>query len=246
GAEHTTTCVLHWGVGGSDSAHQEAMRLCVLVAPFLALLGMSAAFVSSPAGMGRHHGGSRSRGGRGGGGGNCLSASAAEPQLKKGPEARKLNPLETIIKVYTEASRRTDARPDRQYPFFTGLPLKPYFDRKTLRTEEVPGVMWAFEQPQEFFNVSVNIRMTAVKLEEGGLWIHAPVAPTEECIRLVEELGEEVRYIVLPTTAFEHKVYVKPFSDRFPRAKVYVCPGQWSWPVNLPPRFRVDGTLCEG
>lgn len=49
--------------------------------------------------------------------------------------------------------------------------------------------------------MSVNIRMTAVKLEEGGLWIHAPIAPTEECVRLVQELGEEVRYIVLPTTA---------------------------------------------
>lgn len=43
--------------------------------------------------------------------------------------------------------------------------------------------------------------MTAVKLDEGGLWVHAPVAPTEECVRLVEELEEEVRYIVLPTTA---------------------------------------------
>lgn len=28
------------------------------------------------------------------------------------------------------------------------------------------------DQPQEFFNVSVNIRMTAVKLEGGGLWVH--------------------------------------------------------------------------
>ncbi|CAN0413269.1 unnamed protein product, partial [Hapterophycus canaliculatus] len=37
-----------------------------------------------------------------------------------------------------------------------------------------------------------------------------------------------------------------PFSDRFPRAEVYSCPGQWSWPVNLPPSFRVDGILCEG
>ena len=27
------------------------------------------------------------------------------------------------------------------------------------------------KQPQEFFNVSVNIRMTAVKLEGGGLWV---------------------------------------------------------------------------
>lgn len=33
------------------------------------------------------------------------------------------------------------------------------------------------------------------------LQVHAPVAPTQECVRLVEELGEEVRYIVLPTTA---------------------------------------------
>lgn len=42
---------------------------------------------------------------------------------------RKLNPLETLLMVYTQTSARTDARPDRQYPFFTGLPLKPYFDR---------------------------------------------------------------------------------------------------------------------
>lgn len=61
-------------------------------------------------------------------GGKCMSADAATEQ--QGPEAaRKLNPLETIIKVYTETAGQTDARPDRQYPFFTGLPLKPYFDR---------------------------------------------------------------------------------------------------------------------
>lgn len=39
---------------------------------------------------------------------------------------------------------------------------------------------------------------------------------------------------------------MKPFSDSFPQARVYSCPGQWSWPVNLPPSFRVDGVLCEG
>lgn len=56
--------------------------------------------------------------------------------------------------------------------------------------------------------MSVNIRMTAIRLEEGGLWIHAPVAPTEECVRLLTELGEEVRYIVLPTTAVRASKYV--------------------------------------
>lgn len=79
---------------------------------------------------------------------------------------------------------------------------------QTLVTDvPVPVVVFFFlpPQPQEFFNVSVNIRMTAVKLEGGGLWVHAPVAPTEECVRLVTELGEEVRYIVLPTTAVSNQ-----------------------------------------
>lgn len=81
--------------------------------------------------------------------------------------------------------------------------------------------MWVFEQTQalEFFNVYTPVRMTVIRLASGGLWVHAPVAPTEECIRMVKELGE-VEYIVLPTFAYEHKAFVGPFSRRFPKAKV--------------------------
>ena len=43
-----------------------------------------------------------------------------------------------------------------------------------------------------------------VRLRDGGLFVYAPVAPTEECLALVRELGD-VRYIVLPTSAVEHK-----------------------------------------
>ena len=62
------------------------------------------------------------------------AAPTTEPprqEAQREPERpRKLNPLETLVKVYTQASGRRDAtRPDRQYPFFTGLPLKPYFAR---------------------------------------------------------------------------------------------------------------------
>jgi hypothetical protein len=32
-----------------------------------------------------------------------------------------------------------------------------------------------------------------------------------------------VEYIVLPTFAYEHKVFVAPFSRRFPKAKVCRC-----------------------
>ena len=35
------------------------------------------------------------------------------------------------------------------------------------------------------------------------------------------------------------------FVAKFPKAKVYVAPGQFSWPVDLPLGFRVDGVLTD-
>jgi hypothetical protein len=53
----------------------------------------------------------------------------------------------------------------------------------------------------------------------------------------LEELEAPVEYIVLPTFAYEHKIFVGPFSREFPRAQVWVAPRQWSWPLNLPLEF---------
>lgn len=55
--------------------------------------------------------------------------------------------------------------------------------------------------------------------------------------QLVKELGAAVEYIVLPTFAYEHKIFVGPFSRKFPKAQVWVAPRQWSWPLNLPLEF---------
>ncbi|MCL7025010.1 hypothetical protein MKW94_025915 [Papaver nudicaule] len=129
----------------------------------------------------------------------------------------------------------------RFYLNFTGFPfpLGPFFNRRTTRTEVVKDCMWLFEQEQAlgFSSVSTNIRMTVIKLKSGGLWIHAPIAPTKECIKLLKELGAPVEYIVLPTFAYEHKIFVGPFSRKFPRAQTWVAPRQWSWPLNLPLEF---------
>ena len=57
------------------------------------------------------------------------------------------------------------------------------------------------------------------------------------CCQLVKELGAPVEYIVLPTFAYEHKIFVGPFSRKFPKAGVWVAPRQWSWPLNLPLEF---------
>jgi hypothetical protein len=42
------------------------------------------------------------------------------------------------------------------------------------------------------------------------------------------------------------QVYVGPFVSNFPKAKVFVAPGQFSWPIDLPLGFRVDGVLDNG
>lgn len=52
--------------------------------------------------------------------------------------------------------------------------------------QAVKGCIWMFEQEQAlgFSSVSTNIRMTVIKLKSGGLWVHAPIAPTKECIQV--------------------------------------------------------------
>jgi hypothetical protein len=127
---------------------------------------------------------------------------------------------------------------DFSWSFWFTAPLYPYGTRRTLRTEVVKDTIWTFDQIQGIFYVVVPIRMTVVKLATGGLLVYAPVAPTRECIRLVQELVAvhgDVKYIILPTVSgIEHKVFVGPFARKFPQAQVFVAPHQWSFPINLP------------
>ena len=44
-----------------------------------------------------------------------------------------------------------------------------------------------------------------------------------------------MEHIVLPTFAYEHKVFAGPFARKFPSASLWIAPRQWSWPLNLPP-----------
>lgn len=127
---------------------------------------------------------------------------------------------------------------DFSWSFWFTLPLYPYGRRQTIRKEVVKDTIWTFDQLQGIFYVVVPIRMTVVKLDEGGLLVYAPIAPTPECIRLVKELVTvhgDVKYIILPTiSGLEHKVFVGPFARYFANAQVFVAPEQWSFPVNLP------------
>eukprot|EP00977_Amphora_coffeiformis_P004202 scaffold875_cov185-Amphora_coffeaeformis.AAC.17 len=145
---------------------------------------------------------------------------------------------------------------DSHWPLWPALPVAPYARRKTLRREIIPHRVWTFDQIIGIYYVHVPIRMTVVAVDEygseessttdnntskrRGLVVYAPVAPTVECIRLVQELEHEygpVRGIILPSVAVEHKVHAGPFARKFPDADFYLTDRQYSFPLPLPASF---------
>ncbi|EFN58377.1 hypothetical protein CHLNCDRAFT_140272 [Chlorella variabilis] len=179
-------------------------------------------------------------------------------KVERNQDTGKTGPRQGTVRVDRRSSTaRKQAGDDQAYFNVTGypFPLGPITKRATIRKDIVRGIIWGFEQPQSLggSNVTTNVRMTIVRLKSGGLWVHAPIAPTRECVRMVRQLenetGEAVKYIVLPTFGYEHKIFVGPFSRRFPKAEVWVAPSQWSWPINLPVQFFgifPTGVLVDG
>lgn len=131
---------------------------------------------------------------------------------------------------------------------FSLLPLAGTERRKTMQEEVVPGQVWTHDQIQGVISVNVPVRQTVIKLKDGGLWVHNPVAPTKECIKLMRALEAEhgkVKHIVLGTVGLEHKATAGPFSRAFPRATVWLQPGQWEFPLPVPLSFLGFPLSCK-
>lgn len=127
-----------------------------------------------------------------------------------------------------------------QWNLWPALPLAPYGKRKTIIREAMPGRVWTFEQILGVFYVHVPIRMTVIRLDQGGLFVYAPVAPTKECLGLLQPLIDAhgpIKYIVLPSVAPEHKVLAGPFAKNFPKAELFATDKQYAFPLNLPKEF---------
>ena len=129
------------------------------------------------------------------------------------------------------------SRDDQGWPWWPLLPLYPYGRRRTLLSELIPGQVWSFEQLQGVYYVAVPIRLTVVKVP-GGLMLLNPLPPTLELLKKLADLEAvhgPVQTIVMPTASgLEHKLPLGPLARAFPQADLWVCPGQWSFPVQLP------------
>lgn len=125
----------------------------------------------------------------------------------------------------------------QEYGLWGVLPVGTYKTKKTIMEEIVPGQIWTMDQKFGILNVQVPLRMTVIKLKEGGLFVYDPIAATPELLGYMKQLEQQhgpVKHIVLGSVAIEHKVYAGVFAQKFPKAEVWVQPGQYAFPQNLP------------
>lgn len=151
---------------------------------------------------------------------------------KKWTHARK-------VRAQGTGSKETEGKATWKY--WPAVPIYPYGKRKTVLQEIVPEKIWTLDQLQGLLYVAVPVRCTVVKLKRGGLLVYCPVAPTEECLAMMDKLVEKhgpVQHIVVSTASgIEHKVFAGPFARAFPESQTWVAPNQWSFPINLPLRW---------
>lgn len=85
--------------------------------------------------------------------------------------------------------------------------------------------------PVRMLGIPFETRMTVVRLENGGLWLHSPVAASPERVAAVESLGP-VAHVVAPNKF--HHLFVGPWLDRFPGARAWAGPGLAARVTHLP------------
>lgn len=82
--------------------------------------------------------------------------------------------------------------------------------------------VWGREHRFRVLGLTIASRMTVVRLEQNGLFIHSPVQLTPGLREALEQLGR-VRYVVCPNRF--HHVFAGEYAAAFPDAQLYAAPG---------------------
>jgi len=107
-------------------------------------------------------------------------------------------------------------KPSAYVPYDPLLTLKPFADE-----------VWIVDGPEIAFSylglaLPFPTRMTVIRLPGGDLWVHSPIAWSDQLAVPLAGLGH-VRHLVAPNTL--HYWYLPDWRDRFPEARTYGAPG---------------------
>jgi hypothetical protein len=82
--------------------------------------------------------------------------------------------------------------------------------------------LWVVERPQRFYGLEVGTRMTVIRLADGSLLLHSPVALDAELRRELDAIGR-VRFAVAPNRV--HHLYAGRVAEAYPGTRLWVGPG---------------------
>ena len=85
-----------------------------------------------------------------------------------------------------------------------------------------PDRLWHAQHPLRLGPLRIETRMTVVRMQDGGLWVHSPIAPTPSLVHAIRECGD-VRHVLAPNRS--HHLFFLPFLAEFPGAQGWVAPG---------------------
>jgi len=127
---------------------------------------------------------------------------------------------------------------NQRWSWWPLLPTYPYGKRQSRFTELIACRAWAIEQFHGIWYVAIPIRMTVLKLDQGGLLLYSPLPPTKEVLDFIHQLEQShglVQTIVLASSSgLEHKVSLPSLARAFPDSQIWISDQQWSFPLDLP------------
>jgi len=82
--------------------------------------------------------------------------------------------------------------------------------------------LWVHEDSMKLAGVNLPLRMTVVRLEGGGVWVHSPTELNAELKAAVDALGP-ISVILAPSNG--HNLWLRAWHDAYPDANVYVSAG---------------------
>ncbi len=82
--------------------------------------------------------------------------------------------------------------------------------------------LWVVERPLRFGGVEVGTRMSVVRLRDGSLFLHSPVALDETLRAALLRIGTP-RYAVAPNRF--HHLFVGDYRQAFPQVQLFAAPG---------------------
>eukprot|EP00957_Ditylum_brightwellii_P032000 2426314-Ditylum_brightwellii.AAC.1 len=95
----------------------------------------------------------------------------------------------------TEESFAADAAATTTTTYFQQFPtlFDPLYGSSSRKTilKSIDTNIWALEQNLSLGPLETPIRCVVIKLKDGTLWVHAPLAPTIEFFELVESLADD-------------------------------------------------------